>query len=180
LTSEKVFLGLDISTSSTGWALVAADGTPIDIGWWDIAGIDGMHLKAEAVERGLRALPQPDGVFVEENVLGFSSGGSTAHVIVTLAKFNAVVSHTCWRIWGIPPISIPAIRARSLVGLKVPRGENVKEHVLRWARARSDDRFWPTRLIKTGKRKGLEVPVQGCFDAADAFLLVNAGMKINQ
>jgi hypothetical protein len=177
LTSDRIFLGLDISTSSTGWALVREDGSPIDIGWFDIAGIEGMYLKAEAVEAGLRALPRPDGVFVEENVLGFSSGGSTAHVIVTLAKFNAVVSHTCWRIWGIQPASIPAIRARSLVGLKVPRGENVKEHVLRWASARSDEKFWPRRVIKTGKRKGLEVPVQGCFDAADAFLLANAGLK---
>lgn len=178
MTSEKTFLGLDISTSSTGWALVREDGTPIDIGWFDISRIEGMHRKADFVEKGLSAFRKPDGIFVEDNVLGFSSGGSTAHVIVTLAKFNAVVSHICWKLWDISPISIPAIRARSLVGLKVPRGQNTKEHVLRWASSRSDQKFWPTRLIKTGKRKGLEVPIQGCFDAADAFLLVNAGLKM--
>lgn len=176
MTSD-VILGLDISTSCTGWALIDASGKLIDIGWFNIAGLDGPHEKADFIETGLKGLPSPAHVFVEENVLGFRTGSSTAHTIVTLAKFNAVVSHTCWRTWGVAPISIPAIRARSLVGLKVPKGQNAKEHVVKWAMERTPPDIWQTRTMKSGKRKGEEVLVHGSVDAADAFLLATAGLK---
>jgi len=175
--TSKIYLGLDISTSSTGWALIDRSGNAIDIGWFSISKIEGLNKKADEVEIGLKKIQKPDGIFIEENVLGFSRGASSAGVIVTLAKFNAIVSNICWKLWGIEPVSIPAIRARSLVGLKVPRGENVKEHVLHWAKNKSDEKFWPTKVLKTGKRKGQVIPVQGCFDAADAFLLATAGLK---
>ena len=178
MTSEDVYLGLDISTSCTGWALTDKNGDPISIGWFDIAKIEGTHLKADEVERGLMALPKPTKVFVEDNVLGFTPGRSTAHTIITLAKFNAVVSYICWKLWGVPVVPIPSKKARSTVGLKIPKGENVKKYVLEWSMNKSDSKFWPTREIKSGKRKNEVVPMQGCFDAADAFLLVNAGLKI--
>lgn len=132
------------------------------------------------VEAGLRKLLRPTAIFVEENVLGFRAGSSTAHTIVTLAKFNAIVSHICWKIWSIAPESITATRARSVVGLKVPKGENAKVHVMNWAMNRTDESNWPTRQMKAGKRKGETVFVNGCVDAADAFLLVNSGLKMRQ
>jgi len=177
LTSE-VYLGLDISTSCTGWSLVNSDGSLVELGWFEISGMPTYHEKADFVESGLRRLPRPAGVFVEENVLGFRAGGSTAHTIVTLAKFNAIVSHLCWKIWGIAPESITSTRARSVVGLKVPKGENAKVHVVNWAMSRTEESVWPTRVMKAGKRKGETVLVHGCVDAADAFLLVNAGLKM--
>ena len=178
MTSNNIHLGLDISTSCTGWALIDSNLEPVDVGWFDIAKFEGIHLKADEVERGLLLLPKPSRIFVEDNVLGFTPGKSTAHTIITLAKFNAVVSHICWKIWGIAPQSIQSKKARTTVGLKIPKGENVKQHVLDWSMKRSDSKFWPTREMKSGKRKGESAPVHGCFDAADAFLLVNAGLKI--
>ena len=175
--TSNVILGLDISTSCTGWALVDTDGKLLDIGWFNISGLNGPHEKADFIESGLRGLPMPTHIFVEENVLGCRTGSSTAHTIVTLAKFNAVVSHTCWKVWNIAPVSIPAIRARSLVGLKVPKGQNAKEHVVKWAMERSPLELWQTRKMKSGKRKGEEVLVHGSVDAADAFLLATAGLK---
>jgi hypothetical protein len=177
LTSE-VYLGLDISTSCTGWAITRFDGALIDLGWFELAGLPNFHEKADIVEAGLRKIPRPAAIFVEENVLGFRAGSSTAHTIVTLAKFNAIVSHLCWKIWQIAPESITSTRARSVVGLKVPKGENAKVHVMNWAMSRTDESVWPTRQMKAGKRKGETVLVNGCVDAADAFLLVNAGLKM--
>ena len=81
-------------------------------------------------------------------------------------------------IWLIAPVSITSTRARSVVGLKVPKGENVKLHVIKWAMDRTSEDIWPTRVMKAGKRKGETVLVDGCVDAADAFLLANAGLKI--
>jgi hypothetical protein len=159
---------------------VNPDGSLFRLGWFEIAGMPTYHDKADFVEAGLRDLPRPAGIFVEENVLGFRAGGSTAHTIVTLAKFNAIVSHLCWKIWGIAPQSITSTRARSVVGLKVPKGENVKLHVVKWAMERTDESVWPTRVMKAGKRKGETVLVDGCVDAADAFLLANAGLKIRE
>ena len=176
MTSDLI-LGLDISTSCTGWALLNPDGSLHDIGWFDLSDAEAMHEKADHIEKGLRSLPIPAKIFVEENVLGFRSGSSSAHVIITLAKFNAIVSYICWKIWNIAPVSIPAIRARSLVGLKVPKGQNTKEHVVKWAMERTDAKFWKTRTMKSGKRKGEEVLVHGSVDAADAFLLASAGLK---
>ena len=177
LTSE-IYLGLDISTSCTGWALVNPDGSLVKLGWFEVSGMSTYHEKADFVEKGLREMPLPTAIFVEDNVLGFRSGGSTAHTIVTLAKFNAIVSHLCWKIWDVAPQPIASTRARSVVGLKVPRGENVKLHVVDWAMKRTAPEVWPTRVMKAGKRKGESVLVNGCVDAADAFLLVNAGLKM--
>ena len=180
MTSEY-YLGLDISTACTGYSIIDKDGALIDIGWFELSGLEGLHAKADFVEKKLRALPTPTGVFVEENVLGFRPGSSSAHVIITLAKFNALVSHLCWTIWSIAPVSIVSISARKTVGLKVPKGDNVKIHVLEWAKSKIGASYtWPTKVMKAGPRKGAVILQPGCTDAADAYLLVNAGLKIKE
>lgn len=176
MTSD-IYLGLDISTSYTGWALIKSDGTVVDVGWIDITKIESMDAKADFVEKTFLKMEKPAKIFVEDNVLKFRNGSSTAHVIITLAKFNAIVCYICWKLWGISPVAIPSITARRLVGLKVPKGENAKDHVYNWAQNNSDKKFWSKREIKTGKRKGTLVPVNGTIDAADALLLVTAGLK---
>jgi hypothetical protein len=150
------------------------------MGWFDLSSKDSFYDRADLIEEGLRKLPKPQCVFVEEHVLGFRAGMSSAGIIVTLAKFNAVVCHICWKIWGIKPKTIMVKTARSTVGLKVPKGENAKEHVVAWAVSRTPSNAWKTRVVKVGKRKGQTEYVHGSIDAADAFLLVNAGLKIHK
>ena len=176
MTSD-LYLGLDISTSCTGWSLIDSSGNFYNMGWFDLSDCKNFYEKADAIENGLRELPVPKGIFVEEHVLGFRSGMSSAGVIVTLAKFNAVVCQICWKLWGIQPVSIMVKTARSKVGLKVPKGENAKVHVVAWARTRTPDSAWKTRIVQVGKRKGQTELVHGSEDAADAFLLVTAGLK---
>lgn len=180
MTSD-LYLGLDISTACTGYSLVDKNGKLVKLGWFELSEFEGLHKKADFIEKKLRELPTPKMIFVEENVLGFRAGSSSAHVIITLAKFNSLVSYLCWKIWNIAPVSIPAISARKTVGLKIPKGENVKIHVLEWAKNKIGPEYnWPTKVMKTGPRKGTTILQPGCTDAADAYLLVNAGLKIQE
>ena len=168
-------LGLDISTSCTGYALIDVETAALmTLGWIDTSKDAGAYAKAEHVRTRLLELPRPSFIVVEEHVLGFRAGSSTAGTIVTLAKFNAVVSYVCARDLGIDPVSLQVMTARRLVGLKVPRGSNAKEHVIAWAQMKEPGEWWKTRTLKSGPRRGQVVLDGGCDDAADALLLVHA------
>ena len=62
--------------------------------------------------------------------------------------------------------------ARKNAGLKVDRKSEVtiKEQVLAWVKDQPDflDYQWPTKVLKSGPRKGQEIQAPECYDIADA------------
>ena len=63
-----------------------------------------------------------------------------------------------------------------MLGIKIDRKSELstKEQVLSWTQQRSDYHF-PTRVLKSGKRKGMEVFCDEAYDMADAFVIAEAG-----
>ncbi len=174
-------LGLDISTSCTGWCLLSRQGDILDIGYIDLSKKKGLFEKASAVEQYITKLSNThaiEKVFIEENLQSFRSGFSSAQTISTLAKFNGIVSFICFKMFKVEPIFFNVNSARKMLGIKLIRkkdgGLPTKEQLRVWAEKNIDYR-WPVKVLKSGPRKGHTVPDPKSYDMIDAYIVCKAG-----
>ena len=177
-----MILGLDISTSITGWCLLEKSGKFHSMGFVDLKKQKGMFLKSIRVKEFLDEISkniQIDKVFIEENLQSFRSGFSSAQTLSTLARFNGVVSYLCFDKFKTEPFFLNVNSSRKKLGIKVERekvcGISTKQQVLNWASMSLPDYEWPTKKLKSGPRKGQVVLEQGCYDMADAYVIALAG-----
>jgi hypothetical protein len=134
-------IGLDVSTTCTGAALVRPDGSidlyPIQFKkcktFWEK--VD--HIKSELAN--LREKWGPvDAVCIEEPLKSFSLGASSAATITMLVRFNGIVSTFSREYWGHDPLYVMSQRARKIAGVHVvsqkqcgkPGKQQVQEHMI--------------------------------------------------
>lgn len=91
-------LGLDISTSVVGYAIIETDDMSlVELGHWSLKKHEGLIKKADVVLDALAALfsrhtiTAP--VWIEEPVMRFTPGMSSAQTISMLIGFNAMVTY---------------------------------------------------------------------------------------
>ncbi len=112
-----------------------------------------------------------DVLSIEEPLMGFQKGMSSAATIATLMKFNGMTSLISRDIFGIDPEYISAAHARKLCGIKIQRtsiaGMSGKEQVFKYM-AEHDLKHiqWP--LKKSGKI------VDWSRDATDSYCVAKA------
>ena len=177
-----IALGLDISTSCTGWCVLSESGDISDIGYIDLSKIKCIFEKASKVEEELEKVfgnHQIDKIFIEENLQSFRSGFSSASTISTLAKFNGIVSFICFKISQIKPDFFNVNTARRLLGIKIIRkkdgGLPTKVQVVNWAKSNVDYQ-WPEKKLKSGPRRGQVVLDPKAYDMVDSYVICRAGM----
>ena len=174
-----MILGLDISTSITGFAIVT-DGQLL---WYDSIDLrklkDPFEKAAQVREKILEIFKKHNApgssdpiehVFIEQPFKFFKSGGSSAKTMAVLQSFNGVVSWILYELFDIKPEYIGATRARKLCGIKVPRGQKAKkvvlEHILLL------EKSFKVEYTRFGN------PKQHYFDQADAIVIAKAGHEI--
>ena len=181
-----MILGLDISTSITGFAVIAED---------ELVFYDSIDLrkhkdafdKAIALKEKLMDLFEVyqcdqefkfswgdsefpiEQIYIEQPFTFFNSGGSSAKTMATLQKFNGIVSWIVYEVFEIKPEYIGASAARKLAGIKVPRGQKAKKVVLE-------------HLLETEPAFNVEYTRHGnpkpeSYDRADAIVVAHAGYK---
>lgn len=185
-----IILGLDVSTSVTGVCVIDSTVEPDDAGS-HILLLDRIEFKkcktlwdkADAVSRYLDDLIRgsfpddvlpygicPDRIVLEEPLMGFRPGMSSAQTITTLMRFNGIVSYIARRTFKQDPEYINAPHARKLCGIKLqktavagPQKEQVFAHM-----AAHDLKHvtWPT------KKGG--AAVDWSRDATDAYVIARA------
>ncbi len=180
-----MILGLDISTSSTGWSVLDTEGTLIEQSYIRLDKIKNTMEKATEVTTALSRIKEKyniTSVFIEENLQMFRPGLSSAKVLITLARFNGMVTLISYKVFGVEPEFLNENAARKLVGLKIDRkdkSKTTKEKVLEWVDDELNQSYtWPKRTLKSGPRKGTEVYESGCYDIADAHVIARAGHKL--
>ncbi len=176
-------LGLDISTSCTGWCLLSDSGEILDIGYIDLSRKLGLFEKAREVEYKIYNLSKAhtiQKVFIEENLQSFRSGFSSAQTISTLSKFNGIVSFICFKVFESEPIFFNVNSARKILGIKLVRkkdgGLPTKEQLREWAEKNVNYK-WPVKTLKSGPRKGLTVVDPKSYDMIDAYIVCKAGLS---
>ncbi len=180
----QVILGLDVSTSCTGLCLLnMSDYGPENKHimrleaimfnkcktLWDKADVIYSTLNDLRLSLELQNLHVAR-VVVEEPLLGFRQGMSSAQTLTQLMKFNGIVSYIARGIFNAEPEYISAAHARKLCGMKLQRtavAGSQKEQVFSHMSQHDLSHVqWP--LTKTGK------VVPWSRDATDAYVIARA------
>jgi len=180
----NLILGLDVSTSVTGVCIIDP-GTLSDDRGSHILHLDRIEFKkcktlwekadTVAVELSnlLEKYPGAYRVALEEPLMGFQKGMSSAATITTLMRFNGITSYISREIFKVDPEYIASSSARKLCGIKVQRtsiaGMSGKEQVFKYM-AKHDLKHvqWP--LKKNGS------PVDWSRDATDSYVIAKAAL----
>lgn len=165
-----MYLGLDISTSITGFTVLDRSGDVLLCDYIDLTKLNNMLQKARRVQNifyDLVTLYAIEQIWVEESLQMFASGMSSAKTLSTLSKFNGIVSWIMWDKLGIEPNYISATSARKECGLTVPKGKRGKEVVMEYMLDKQ--KWFVVEHTKTGKIKPY------CYDRADSFIVAQAG-----
>ena len=182
-------LGLDVSTSCTGWAVFNAAGEFVDMGSIILTKTPGLYMRAGVVRDVLNDLliRHPIGkVYIEENLQSFRRGFSSAKTLSTLARFNGIVSLVAYETFSVEPEHINVNAARKALGVKLIRkkqgGAPTKQQVFEWVDADLlNDQIthqWPIKTLKSGPRKGQQLLDPIAYDMADAYVIAKAGMTM--
>jgi hypothetical protein len=199
LIMHELDLALDISTATTGLCvlehntgnLVLLDSIKLNkvqyVDIWDkiekvnlYFAVD-LHMKLNAIYKDHMEEPWLiKKIYVEEAPKMFMPGKSSAGTLMLLARFNALVSYSAFKVFGIKPTDINVRSARKALGIKVDQSdkskstkEKVREEVIK---------LYPSlpltkHLAKTGKMKGQMIYDKECEDMLDSFV-VGAGARL--
>ena len=183
----SLIMGLDVSTSVTGVCVIDTESEltsqillldriefPRCRTLWDKADVVSTYM--DDVIRGSfddGRLPRGicvDRVVVEEPLMGFRSGMSSAQTITQLVRFNGIVSYLARRTFHKEPEYIGSAHARKLCGMKMqktsvagPQKEQVFAYMAQHDLAHVT---WPT--MKSGRI------VDWSRDATDAYVIARA------
>lgn len=171
-----ILLGLDISTSCTGYCVISSDDKKlIEAGGIELAHKKSLFEKAKLVKdkiKDINARHKIEIIAIEENLQSFRSGMSSAKTLQALAKFNGIVCYIAESTCGIEPRLINVISARSKLSIKINRKakESTKEQVLSWVKQHPTFKSyeWPKKRLKRGPRANTIIDDPSCYDIADS------------
>ena len=171
-----MILGLDISTSITGYTIVD-NGKIILNGAWDTRKYKNFFDKVVHVKDGLDKIRKEYGtritaVYIEQSLQSLRSGFSSAKTLSTLSRFNGIVSWLVFDQYKIQPEYLAATSARKLCGIKVSRGQKAKQVVLKFLLDNE-----PSFVIEYTRNGN---PKPESYDKADSIVIARAGAICEQ
>ena len=170
-----MILGLDVSTSIVGATVLTDYGDVVYCEAWDLRNknhFPTLYEKAQRFQQELENLHfvnkyDIEEIFIEQSLQAFRPGFSSAKTLLTLAKFNGIISYICQKCYLKPPEFISASTARKACGIKVERGKKAKEVVLNFLLDNEDS--FSVEYTKHGN------PKPGSYDRADSYIIAKAG-----
>jgi len=174
-----LILGIDVSTSITGFAIIDNNGKIVLSEACDLRKHKDFFSKCLAMREHILdicdkhcAIINGSGIehiFIEQPFMFFNSGGSSAKTMAALQRFNGVVSWMVYECFELEPEYIGATEARKLVGIKVPRGQKAKQVVM--------EHLLETEPDFTIERTSKGNPKPQEYDRADALVIARAGLQ---
>lgn len=179
---NNIIIGLDVSTTITGVCIIDSRINPDDIGS-HILHLDRIEFKkcktlwekADVVAIEFSSLLSKYvgkyRVILEEPLMGFRTGMSSAATITTLMRFNGIVSYIARDIFKVDPEYIASSSARKTCGIKMKKnsiaGMSGKEQVFKYMSEHDLKHVkWPTK--KNGEL------VDWSRDATDSYVIARA------
>ena len=176
-------LGIDISTSITGFAVLNNKGELVYSDSIDLRKYKTMFRKSVEIKEKIIDIfeefvcdaesdAEIEHIYIEQSLHMFMSGKSSAKTLSTLTRFNGIVSWLIYELFEIEPKYIGASSARKNAGIRVPRGQKAKQVVMKF-------------LLDNEPKFVIEYTTQGnpkpeAFDRADALVVAKAGYSIEQ
>ena len=171
-----MILGLDISTSITGYTLIDGDKIILNSAW-DTRKYKDFFEKVIHVKAGLEEIYEQYGekigaVYIEQSLQAFRSGFSSAKTLSTLSRFNGIVSWIVFDKYKIKPEYLAATSARKLCGIKIPRGLKAKAVVLDYLL--KNEPSFTIEYTRYGN------PKPDSYDRADSIVIARAGIVLEK
>jgi hypothetical protein len=120
----------------------------------------------------------PSKIYIEKAAMMFTPGMSSAQTIMTLGRFNGIISNILYKKFGIKPTMIGVTSARSKLGIKIDRkdkSKTTKDKVFEIVKTMHPEFPWITHIAKNGKFKDQLVYDKENYDMCDAFVIVAGG-----
>ena len=165
-----MILGLDISTSITGYTILDNKGNIVVCDHIDLRKEKNFFKKVQAIELQIKKINNEyliDKIYIEQSLQSFRSGFSSAQTLSLLSKINGIVSWICYNTFADEPLYLAATSARKLCGIKVPRGQKAKAVALQFV-VDSVPNF-EVQYTKHGN------PRPGYADRSDSYVIAKAG-----
>ena len=181
-----IILGLDVSTSCVGVCIlddaakpgvIDPDSYHFQIKWLDRIEFKGCKTfwdKVDRVEEYLRSLETGHHIAriaIEEPLMGFRPGMSSAQTISMLLRFNGIVSQLARKQFNVEPEYVSANHARKVCGIKLQRtavaGMSQKEQVFKHM-SENDLKNFPWPIKKNGQ------VADWSRDACDAYVIARS------
>ena len=165
-----MILGLDISTSITGYTVLDEGGAIVVCDHIDLRKEKNFFKKIEIVYDRLETLDDDykiEQVYIEQSLQSFRSGFSSAQTLSLLSKINGIVSWICYNFFYKEPKFLAATSARKLCGIKVPKGQKAKKVSLQFV-VDSVPGF-EVQYTRHGN------PKAGYADRSDSYVIAKAG-----
>ena len=124
-----MILGLDISTSITGYTVLNDQGNILACDHIDLRKEKNFFKKVEIICDRLETIDDAyeiEQVYIEQSLHSFRSGFSSAQTLSLLSKINGIVSWLCYNFFYKEPKYLAATSARKLCGIKIPKGQKAK------------------------------------------------------
>lgn len=165
-----MILGIDVSTTTTAFTILDENGKIVSCEAVRLEKLKDLFVKAANVKKYVEELDKKyniKAVYIEEPLMSFSAGMSSAKTISTLMRFNGIVSWICYDTIGLIPQFISAATARKSYGVKIEKGRKAKEVVFECVLDKEPD--FKVELTAHGN------PVPGSMDRSDSFIIAKAG-----
>jgi Holliday junction resolvasome RuvABC endonuclease subunit len=165
-----MILGLDISTSITGYTVLDHGGNILTCDHIDLRKEKNFFKKIQIVKKCLEDLEAEypiEQVYIEQSLQSFRSGFSSAQTLSLLSKINGIVSWLCYNLFYGEPKYLAATSARKLCGIKIPRGQKAKAVSLQFVVDNVPN--FEVQYTKHGN------PRPGYADRSDSYVIAKAG-----
>ena len=165
-----MILGLDISTSITGYTVLDYEGKILACDHIDLRKEKDFFKKIQIVNSQLEAINDEyeiEQVYVEQSLQSFRSGFSSAQTLSLLSKINGIVSWLCYNMFYGEPKYLAATSARKLCGIKIPKGQKAKKVSLQFVIDNVPG--FEIQYTRHGN------PKAGYADRSDSYVIAKAG-----
>jgi Holliday junction resolvasome RuvABC endonuclease subunit len=165
-----MILGLDISTSITGYTVLDYEGNILACDHIDLRKEKSFFRKIEIVSSRLEVINEEyeiEQVYIEQSLQSFRSGFSSAQTLSLLSKINGIVSWLCYNMFYGEPKYLAATSARKLCGIKIPKGQKAKAVSLQFVVDNVPG--FDVQYTRYGN------PKAGYADRSDSYVIARAG-----
>lgn len=184
---DLVDLGFDVSSSVIGYCGIRVeDGEAVLLGTLKLTSskYEDEYDKSDAFNEFLEGLPvnlNVRRIYIERPAMMFTAGMSSAQTLMSLGRFNGIISRMLYDHFKIKPTMVHVSSARAKLGIKINRADKSKsnkEKVLEIVMSRNPSFPWTSHIAKTGKSKGKLVYDKENQDLCDAWVICKGGQLI--
>lgn len=181
-----MILGFDLSTTVCGYCVLDDSGEIHKIDYHTFDKDNSMTEKGKELEKLIDIITDKysiDTFCIEERLKAFRAGGTNAEAMLKTAQMNFLCQYLFHKKnVDVKEINVNSARSSVFPGFhkfaRATKGVKQKEIAFKLATEHLGKTLFPTKVLKSGARKGEEVFLEEAKDMADSWVIAKAGFKL--